>query len=149
MSYDYLPTLAALAETVDTLIAIVPKTPDTHRTINREILKKLGPNGVLINVGRGWTVSEPDLIESLRAKEIAGAGLDVSTTSRTFRRNSWSSTMSRSSACRLGLSDHPQRHGRLVADNLIAFLGDKAPVTPVPECRTCWIRIFFTTIVNR
>lgn len=137
VSYDYQPTLAALAETVDTLIAIVPKTPDTHRTINREILKKLGPNGVLINVGRGWTVSEPDLIESLRAKDIAGAGLDVfddepNVPAELMEFDNVSllpHVASASVITRNAMAD-------LVADNLIAFLGDKAPVTPVPECRS-------------
>ncbi len=36
--YDYHPTLKDLAEAVDTLIAIVPKTPQTHKTINAVIL---------------------------------------------------------------------------------------------------------------
>lgn len=77
VSYDYVPTLKGLAEAVDTLVCIVPKTPETYRTINTEILKALGSNGVLINVGRGWTVSENDLIKALEEGDIAGAGLDV------------------------------------------------------------------------
>jgi lactate dehydrogenase-like 2-hydroxyacid dehydrogenase len=77
IGYDYVPTLKGLAEAVDTLICIVPKTPETHRTINTEILKALGKNGVLINVGRGWTVSEDDLATALANGDIAGAGLDV------------------------------------------------------------------------
>jgi lactate dehydrogenase-like 2-hydroxyacid dehydrogenase len=77
IGYDYVPTLKGLAETVDTLVCIVPKTPETHRTINTEILRALGKNGVLINVGRGWTVSEDDLAKALENGDIAGAGLDV------------------------------------------------------------------------
>jgi len=77
VSYGYCASLKELAETVDTLICIVPKTPETHRTINTEILKALGKNGVLINVGRGWTVSEDDLEKALESGDIAGAGLDV------------------------------------------------------------------------
>jgi lactate dehydrogenase-like 2-hydroxyacid dehydrogenase len=77
VGYDYVPTLKDLAEAVDTLVCIVPKTPETHRTINTETLKALGKNGVLINVGRGWTVSEDDLAKALENGDIAGAGLDV------------------------------------------------------------------------
>jgi lactate dehydrogenase-like 2-hydroxyacid dehydrogenase len=46
--YDYQPTLKGLAEAVDTLIAIVPKTPQTHKTVNAEVLAALGPDGVLV-----------------------------------------------------------------------------------------------------
>jgi lactate dehydrogenase-like 2-hydroxyacid dehydrogenase len=77
VGHTYVPTLKQLAETVDTLVCIVPKTPETRQTINLDILTALGRNGVLINVGRGWTVSEDDLAIALKQGLIAGAGLDV------------------------------------------------------------------------
>lgn len=77
VSYTYQPTLQALAESVDTLICIVPKTAETHKAINADILKALGPNGVLINVGRGWSVDDAALIAALKDGTIAAAGLDV------------------------------------------------------------------------
>ena len=75
--YAYYPSLAELAEAVDILIAIVPKTPETHRTIDAAVLRALGANGVLINVGRGWTVDEAALASALGDGTIAAAGLDV------------------------------------------------------------------------
>ncbi|MDM9625726.1 2-hydroxyacid dehydrogenase [Rhizobium sp. S152] len=75
--YDYYPTLKDLAEAVDTMIAIVPKTPQTHKTINAEILSALGPEGVFVNVGRGWTVDEEALAAALKSGAIGAAGLDV------------------------------------------------------------------------
>ena len=48
--YPYLLSLKALAQAVDTLVCIVPKTPETRQTVNSEILAALGPSGVLINV---------------------------------------------------------------------------------------------------
>lgn len=77
VTYTYYDSLEALAEAVDTLIAIVPKTNGTHKTINADILRKLGSNGVLINVGRGWTVDEDALVDALKTGVIAAAGLDV------------------------------------------------------------------------
>lgn len=77
VSYGYQPTLKALAEVVDTLICIVPKTAETHKAIDADILKALGPNGVLINVGRGWSVDDTALIAALKDGTIAAAGLDV------------------------------------------------------------------------
>lgn len=77
VSYTYQPTLQALAESVDTLICIVPKTAETHKAIHADVLKALGPNGVLINVGRGWSVDDAVLIAALKDGTIAAAGLDV------------------------------------------------------------------------
>jgi lactate dehydrogenase-like 2-hydroxyacid dehydrogenase len=134
VAYGYCGSLLELAETVDTLICIVPKTPETRQTINTEILKALGPNGVLINVGRGWTVSEDDLIAALENGDIAGAGLDVfedepNVPEGLLKFDNVSllpHVASASVITRNAMAD-------LVADNLIAFFEKGAPITPVPE----------------
>lgn len=137
--YDYVGSLKELAETVDTLVCIVPKTAETRRTINTEILRALGKNGVLINVGRGWTVSEDDLIKALENGDIAGAGLDVfddepNVPEALLKFDNVSllpHVASASVVTRNAMAD-------LVADNVISFLEKGAPVTPVPE--TPWNR---------
>ena len=77
LAYAYHDTLLGLAKAVDTLIVIVPGTEATRHTVNAEILEALGPEGVVINVGRGITVDETALIAALENGVIAGAGLDV------------------------------------------------------------------------
>ncbi|ASY64314.1 D-3-phosphoglycerate dehydrogenase [Sinorhizobium sojae CCBAU 05684] len=77
IAFPYYPSLASLAEAVDTLIVIVPGTPSTAKAVNAGVLSALGPNGVVINVGRGSTVDEAALITALQDGTIAGAGLDV------------------------------------------------------------------------
>lgn len=77
LAFPYYPSLAGLAEAVDTLIVIVPGTPSTAKAVNAEVLSALGPNGVVINVGRGSTVDEAALVAALQNGTIAGAGLDV------------------------------------------------------------------------
>ncbi|WP_026620720.1 lactate dehydrogenase-like 2-hydroxyacid dehydrogenase [Ensifer sp. WSM1721] len=77
LAFAYHPTLRGLAEAVDTLIVIVPGTPSTLKAINADVLAALGPQGVLINVGRGSTVDEAALVAALQNGTIAGAGLDV------------------------------------------------------------------------
>ena len=134
VDYDYYPSLEALAEAVDTLICIVPKTPETRQTINRDILGRLGENGVLINVGRGWTVHEGDLIEALEGKFIAGAGLDVfddepNVPDGLLRFDNVSllpHVASASVITRNAMAD-------LVANNLHSWFSDGKPLTPVPE----------------
>src|SRR4051812_10316267 len=64
----YYPTLVGMAEAVDVLMSVAPGGAETRNMINAEVLRALGPEGVLSNVGRGSTVDEPALIEALRSK---------------------------------------------------------------------------------
>lgn len=54
-----------------------PLTPETRDLIDLVALKKMKKTAVLINVARGGVVNEADLVTALRAKEIAGAAMDV------------------------------------------------------------------------
>lgn len=54
-----------------------PLTKETRHLINIEALKKMKNTAYLINTGRGPIIDEKALIEALKTKEIAGAGLDV------------------------------------------------------------------------
>ncbi len=67
----------ALAAASDVLVVCVPGGPITDRLIDAAVLDALGTDGVLVNVARGSVVDEPALIEALRERRIAGAGLDV------------------------------------------------------------------------
>src|SRR5262245_54334201 len=77
VGYPYHPTLKDLAAAVDTLISVVPGGPATEKAIDAEVLAALGPNGVLVNIGRGSTVDEAALADALARGTIAAAGLDV------------------------------------------------------------------------
>ncbi|MCZ0704148.1 phosphoglycerate dehydrogenase-like enzyme [Natronobacillus azotifigens] len=61
----------------DFVVLALPATEETDDFLDRERLKVMKPGSVLINVGRGNAVVEPDLVESLRAGHLAGAALDV------------------------------------------------------------------------
>ena len=45
--------------------------------VGRAVLDALGPQGVFVNVSRGWLVDEPELIAALQEDRLGGAGLDV------------------------------------------------------------------------
>ena len=62
VSYKHYPDLIEMAKAVDTLIVIVPGGAATANMINAEVLKALGPRGVVINVARGSVVDEQALI---------------------------------------------------------------------------------------
>ena len=61
----------------DVISIHVPHTKDTNEMINAKILKTMKKNAFLINTARGKIINEKDLVNSLKKKEIAGAGLDV------------------------------------------------------------------------
>jgi phosphoglycerate dehydrogenase-like enzyme len=61
----------------DFVILTVPHTPQTEGMMNRARFQKMKRSAFFINVGRGKTTRLDDLVDALRAGEIAGAGLDV------------------------------------------------------------------------
>ena len=75
--YRYFDNLIALATWADFLIAAAPGGAGTRYLVNTDVLTALGPTGYVVNVGRGTVVDTAALIDALRAKRIAGAGLDV------------------------------------------------------------------------
>jgi lactate dehydrogenase-like 2-hydroxyacid dehydrogenase len=75
--YTYVENIRELADAVDILVLSVPGGPATQRLVGMDVLRALGPEGVLINVSRGEVVDEEALITALQNKIIAGAGLDV------------------------------------------------------------------------
>ncbi len=61
----------------DILLNMLPGGPETLGMVDLGVLQALGPEGTLINVGRGSTVVEADLAQALRSGAVAAAGLDV------------------------------------------------------------------------
>ncbi|HWL12938.1 MAG TPA: D-2-hydroxyacid dehydrogenase [Ureibacillus sp.] len=64
-------------EIADFLVLALPSTKETFHLINGEKLKKMKSTSYLINVGRGNTIVEADLLHALETKQIRGAALDV------------------------------------------------------------------------
>ncbi len=59
VSYKHYPNLVEMAKDVDTLVLIMPGGASTAKMINAEVLKALGPRGIVVNVARGSVVDEP------------------------------------------------------------------------------------------
>ncbi len=54
-----------------------PATPETRHLMNADRLGQMRPHAYLVNTARGDVVDEAALVDALKAKQIAGAGLDV------------------------------------------------------------------------
>jgi D-2-hydroxyacid dehydrogenase (NADP+) len=72
--YDAIARVASLA---DFLVVTASHRPDTDRLIDADVLRAMKPSAYLINVARGRIVDEDALVDALRARDIAGAALDV------------------------------------------------------------------------
>lgn len=77
VNYKYYPGVVALASNCQILVVACALTEETRHIVNREVMDALGPEGILINIGRGAHVDEPELVSALLEGRLGGAGLDV------------------------------------------------------------------------
>lgn len=64
----------------DFVLVSLPHTKSTENLFSRDVFAAMKPTAVFVNVGRGATVDEEALIDTLKNKNIAGAALDVTKT---------------------------------------------------------------------
>ena len=69
--------LDELLSQADVVSVHTPLTARTQGIINARALKLMKPSAILVNTSRGPVIDEAALIEALREKQIAAAGLDV------------------------------------------------------------------------
>ena len=75
--YTRMKGLIKMLGHTDILINLLPLTIETRSLINSEILSKLKKGAYFINVGRGKTLQEEDLIPLIDKGQLSGACLDV------------------------------------------------------------------------
>lgn len=76
-AYERFDDVLSLAHWADVLTVHLPHDAETHHTVNAEVLRALGPDGVVVNTARGGLVDEDALLHALESGGIAGAALDV------------------------------------------------------------------------
>ncbi len=124
-----------MARDVDTLMVIVPGGAGTAKMINAEVMKALGPSGIIINMARGSVVDEQALIAALKTEPLLPPGSTCSQRSRRFRTN----CMEMENVVlfpHLGSASTEVTRAamdQLVVDNILAWVAGKPPLTPVPE----------------
>ena len=69
--------MGELLREADYLVLMLPYSPASHHIIGAAEIAAMKPTAYLINVARGGIVDDGALIEALRKRQIAGAGLDV------------------------------------------------------------------------
>jgi gluconate 2-dehydrogenase len=124
-----------LLRTADHLVLVLPYSPQSHHAIGAAELALMKPTANLINIARGGIVDDAALAVALRERKIAGAGLDVfegepkvhpdllTVSNVVLTPHIASATV----PTRKAMAD-------LAADNLIGFLVNGKPLTPLnPE----------------
>ena len=61
----------------DFVVNCLPGTEQTKGIFNKKVFSKFKETSFFINIGRGTTVVESDMIKALEKNKFAGAGLDV------------------------------------------------------------------------
>ena len=132
--YPFYPSLTEMAKASDILMVAAPGGPATCRLVDAEILRALGPDGVLVNIARGTLVDERALIEALRTGAILAAGLDVFENEPQVP----AELVALDNAVLLPhVGSASVKTRRAMADcvvaNLVAWSKGEPPLTPVPE----------------
>ena len=121
-----------LLKTADHVMLVLPYSAATHHTIGAAELSLMKPTATLVNIARGGIVDDAALASALAARRIAAAGLDVfegepkvhpdllTIPNVVLTPHIASATI----PTRLAMAN-------LAADNLIAVLTGKQPLTPL------------------
>ena len=77
LAWQHMDCLLDLARWCDFLVLALPGDRTVHHIANASVLQALGPQGFLVNIGRGNLVDTTALTTALKERRIAGAALDV------------------------------------------------------------------------
>lgn len=131
VAYEYCATLLDLAARSDFLFMALPGG-GTDGIVEETVLRALGPDGIVVNVGRGTAIDEAALVRVLEDGGLGGAGLDVH--AREPHANAKLVQMSNVVLLpHLGSSTIETRAAmhKLCIDNLLAHFAGKPLLTPV------------------
>jgi hydroxypyruvate reductase len=77
MPYQAYGSPVALAQNSDILFLCAAGGVGRGHIVTAEVLEALGPEGIFVNVARGWLVDEAALVRALKDGRLGAAGLDV------------------------------------------------------------------------
>jgi lactate dehydrogenase-like 2-hydroxyacid dehydrogenase len=134
VAYPYFASLIEMAKAVDVLILVTPGGAETRHLVGKEVLEALGPNGILINVGRGSVVDQQALVHALTNRTILAAGLDVYENEPHVPPEliALENTVLLPHVASASVHTRDSM-AQLAVDNLLACVNGKPPLTPVPE----------------
>lgn len=133
--FQYLPFME-LVENSDVISLHIPSSPDVHHLFNKDVLDRMKPDAIFINVARGNLVDEAYLAEKLEKNPQFTAGLDV----YEFEPKVTEKLLPLKNTVlvpHIGSATFHARMGmaQMTIDNLEQAFEGKTPQNLVPECR--------------
>ena len=124
--------ITTMASSVDILIVTLSGGPNTVGMISADVIKALGPQGLLVNASRGTTIDEPALLDALETGGIAAAATDVFLNEPYIdpRFHALDNILMQPHQSS-GTIETRKVMGQLQRDNLAAYFAGKPLVTPV------------------
>jgi hydroxypyruvate reductase len=132
--YAFHETLESLADWADILMIAARADASNRHCVNHAVMKRLGPDGIIVNIARGSIIDQEAMIALLQSGELGSVGLDVYE-----HEPSVPDTLKAIPQVVLtphiggGTLDAHEAMQSLVAANIEAFLAGEPVKTPVPE----------------
>ncbi len=125
-----------LLREADIISLNIPYTPETHHLIRKRELSLMKPSAYMINTARGRIINEKDLINALKNRVIAGAGLDVFYDEPSIPQE-LRELQNTVLTPHIGSATTQARNAmaRMVADNILAIEQGEQPPNLIPEMR--------------
>ncbi|HEY9526648.1 MAG TPA: D-2-hydroxyacid dehydrogenase [Anaerolineales bacterium] len=117
--------LLKFVDSLDYLVSILPRTEETNKIVDTELLSALPPHAVFINVGRGNAVDEPALVKALTENKLAAAILDVFETEPLPEGHPFWTTPNLFMTFHTSAISYPEDMTRLFIENYQLYIEDK------------------------
>lgn len=134
-----LAPLDEVAASAGVLSCHLPATAETRHLVNAELLARMRPGALLINIGRGSAVDEDALVAALRSGHLGGAALDVREQEPPRRGDLETMDNVILTPHVAGITEQSQdRILRVLADGIRAVFDGRSPSSAVPPGPPWW-----------
>ena len=133
-TYPYFEDAVSLGDWADYFIVITPGGEGTRHLVDAEVMNAIGPEGILVNGGRGPTVDDAALASALLEGRLGLAALDVFADEPNVPEDFLDLENKLILQPHQASATHDTRRAmsQLCMDNVQAFLDGSTPLTPVP-----------------
>jgi lactate dehydrogenase-like 2-hydroxyacid dehydrogenase len=134
VNYPYFEDAVSLGDWADYFIVITPGGKGTRHLVDASVMSAIGPEGILVNVGRGPTVDDAALASALLEGRLGMAALDVFADEPNVPEDFLDLEDKLILQPHQASATHDTRRAmsQLCMDNVQAFLDGSTPLTPVP-----------------
>jgi len=124
--YYHDPDILKFVEGLDYLVCVLPRTQDTNKIVDANLLNALPAHAIFINVGRGNAVDESALVNALDEGQIAAAVLDVFTEEPLPKEHPFWTTSNLLMTFHTSAISYPENITKLFVENYHLYMNGKS-----------------------